>query len=306
MPKKKSAPRSISIMFLLINTVVWGAALPISKVALTHLTGFEFLFYRFLIAGMLSLPILGYFFPVIKNKFSTILTIVVLELIGTTLALGLLYTGLSLTSAIDASLIATTTPLFTTIAGIWYLKEKQDTNEWIGLGFALLGTLILVIEPIFKGGSLESGTTFGNFLIILQNITIAAYYVLAKKHYQKIPKFFVTSISFIVGAISFYLLSNFPILQSLSPTTYNLPLTSNLTVILPILYMAIFGSIIGLTAYIKGQDGIEASEASLFMYLQPLIYIPISVIFLKESISLPMMVAMGLIACGVFVAERKR
>ena len=76
-------------------------------------------------------------------------------------------------------------------------------------------------------------------------------------------------------------------------------------VLLAVLYMSLFGSIIGLTAYIKGQDGMEASEASLFTYLQPLVYIPLSVLWLHEQLTLTMLVAMVLIGIGVYSAEKR-
>ncbi len=70
-------------------------------------------------------------------------------------------------------------------------------------------------------------------------------------------------------------------------------------------YMAIFGSIIGLTAYIKGQDGIEASEASLFTYLQPLVFIPAGILLLHETVHPLQIFAMALILFGVYIAEKR-
>jgi drug/metabolite transporter (DMT)-like permease len=70
-------------------------------------------------------------------------------------------------------------------------------------------------------------------------------------------------------------------------------------------YMATFGSIIGLTAYIKGQDGIESSEAGLFYYLQPLIYIPLAFLVLGEVIMQNQILALGVILLGVVIAERR-
>lgn len=69
--------------------------------------------------------------------------------------------------------------------------------------------------------------------------------------------------------------------------------------------MAVFGSIVGLTAYIQGQDGIESSEASLFWYLQPLIAIPLAFIVLGEK-ALPLQwLGLGLVLIGVAIAERR-
>lgn len=306
MAKKQAG--SLSTIYLLINVLVWGAALPIVKFGLPYTTPFRYLTYRYLLAILISLPILFYFLPRVKNLFNKIKIIIVLELIGTTLALGLLYVGLNYSSALETSLIASTTPLLITLGGISFLQEKQEKKEWLGLLIALTGTVLLVSLPYYLGTEVKSvGSLMGNLLIVGQNIATAAYFLLAKRYYKTIPKFFITTISFYVGALTFALLS-------LLEAQGNLPLLTSsirndlqsLSVWFIAFYMAVFGSLIGLTAYIKGQDGIEASEASLFSYLQPFVFIPLSMILLQESLSLMQVVCLVLIGVGVFIAERKR
>ena len=70
-------------------------------------------------------------------------------------------------------------------------------------------------------------------------------------------------------------------------------------------YMAIFGSIIGFTAYLKGQEGIEASEATLFTYLQPLIYIPLGILLLNEKVHPVQIGSLFIILFGVIIAEKR-
>lgn len=308
MPKKPKASlrkpsRSIAIFLMLVNTVAWGAALPIVKPALSFITPYQFLFYRYIFASLFSLPLLFYYLPKIKHLWKSITTIIILELIGTTLALGMLYEGLSRTSSIQASLIAATTPIFIILGGIWYLREKEEKHEWIGLGLAVIGTLILTIEPMWLGKEqLGSFSFLGNLLIVGQNIATAAYFLLAKKLYKGIPVLFATTISYYVGLVSFaiiiWLSGNHLDLYHL--TTFNLP------VLFAVIYMATFGSIIGLTAYIKGQQGMEASEASMYTYLQPLVFIPIAIFMLGENVSWLTMISIGLIGCGVWFSEYRQ
>ncbi len=307
---KKTLPstRRISILFLLLNVVLWGAALPIVKPALDSTSPFLFLFYRFVLAAILSFPVLVYYWPKVDRKHHAIFKIIVSESIGTTLALGLLYAGLERTSAVEASLIVTTTPIFITIGGLLFLKEKVERHEMFGLGLAFIGTVALTLEPFFSGQTLQlTGSTLGNFLVLLQNLATAAYFIIAKKHYKGIPKLFVTSVSFYVGLISFFIIDWVISNNSMTVFLTNAKLDLSVsTVQWAVLYMALFGSIIGLTAYIKGQDGIEASEAGIFTYLQPLVFIPLSVIWLRESISTYSIVTVVLITIGVFLAEFKR
>lgn len=306
--KKTSLQKRFQAYFLLlINTFCWGAAFIFIKPAFAITTPFRFLFYRYILAAGLSLPFLLYYWPKIKNKLSALWQITLIEILGVTIALTLLYFGLDRTSAIEASLIANTTPIFTVLAGILFLKEKQEKNEWLGLAMAIIGTFLLTFLPLVNGFTLSQGISLeGNLLIIGQNITIAIYYILAKKYYHRLPKFFVSSFSFWIGLISFAFLSlaeqdfSLPSLQEV----ITIDITS-LEVIFASVYMAIFGSIIGLTVYIKGQDDIEASEASLFTYLQPLIYIPLGIILLNETVNPIQILALILIIFGVLIAEKR-
>jgi drug/metabolite transporter (DMT)-like permease len=314
--------RKIAYFFLTISTLVWGASLIIVKPAYDHTTPFRFLLYRYVLAGLFSLPFLFHYFKKIKNIFSKISLIFCLELIGTTLGLSFLYIGLNHTTAIEASLLTSTAPIFVVIAGILFLKEKQEKREWIGLAIAFLGTLALTVLPIYKemNGGAGQISIQGNLLVLAYNIATAIYFILAKKYYKTLPKLFVTSISFYVGMVSFFLLSFWEIfsvqnsvnlMQNISFSFEHLFYSimqdwSHKSVIISSVYMAIFGSIIGLTAYIKGQDKIEASEASLFTYLQPLVYIPMGIYWLQESIHWTQAVSIIIILIGVTVAEKRR
>lgn len=300
--------RTISYFFLSINVIVWGAALVVVKPSLDVTTPFRYLMYRFVLASLLSVPILIYYASKIKKIRAKLPAIFLVELLGTTVALGLLYAGLARTSALEASLATTTSPLFVVLAGTWFLREREERHELAGLGLALLGTVLLVSLPLLLGmDSFKSLSLEGNILIMGQNIATALYFVLAKKHYAKLPKLLVASLSFIVGAVSFLLFSfweaGFSTSTFLSAVTVDLQAPS---VWIAAGYMAVFGSIIGLTAYIKGQDGIEASEASLFGYLQPLVYIPLAVIVLGDKLHSVQLVALVLILIGVFVAEKRK
>lgn len=305
------APRTIGIIFMLINVVVWGAALPIVKPALDFTTPFQFLLYRYVMAGLFSLPILGYYLWKNWKLIRSIPLIVGIEILGTVAALGFLYEGLDRTTSLEASVIANTFPFFVVLGGILFLREKEERHEWLGLLVALAGTTFLTIEPLLNGSFFSGRISFtGNALVIGHNFSQAAAFLLAKRYYQKLPKFFVTSISFFVGIIAFALLSMAKSDLNLAQlATAGLLQIREPSVFLASFYMATFGSIIGLTAYIIGQSKMEASEASLYWYLQPLIYVPMAVFLLGEPFTLGTGVALGATLAGVVLAEtnwRKR
>jgi drug/metabolite transporter (DMT)-like permease len=303
----KTPSRWHSYGFLLINTFTWAAAFVMVKPALAVTTPFRFLMYRYLLAVVLSLPILWYYRRQIKKTLAKLPQIIGLELIGTVLALSLVYAGLARTTALEASLLGTSLPLFITLGGVIFLKEKEELHEWLGTLIAFAATIYLVMGPALSAApALRNIFLLGNLLIIGHNLANMVYFPLAKKTYSGLPKMLVTTISFYVGLISFFILSLIESHGSLEYLLLKITSDSNQpSVWLASGYMAIFGSIIGLTTYIKGQDGIESSEASLFIYLQPLIYIPLAYLVLGEQISLAQVAGLGVILLGVVIAEKR-
>lgn len=304
--KIKLSTRWQAYFFLLVNTLTWGAAFVITKPAFDVTTPFRFLLYRHALALLLTLPLIWYYRSTILTLGKKILTIIGLELVGNTLALSLLYEGLKRTNVVEANLLSTSLPIFVILGGIFLLKEKQEKHEWLGLSIAVAATLYLTVFPLVMTGSVDGISLVGNVLVIASNIANMFYFPLAKRAYQKIPKFLVTTISFWVATASYLLLSLVELGGSMG--TFMTHITVDFaapSVWIAVGYMAIFGSIIGLTAYIKGQDGIEASEASFFYYLQPLVYLPLAYWFLGEAVTFAQLVSLLVIFVGVAIAEQR-
>jgi drug/metabolite transporter (DMT)-like permease len=300
--------RMQSYGLMLINTVLWSLPFIVAKPAYEITTPYRFLLYRYLLAVLCSVPILLYFFVIKKYKltYKHLLIITGIEFIGSVAALALMYTGLKYVSAIEGNLLGASSPLLITLGGVILLKEREEKHEFIGLLFAFIGTILLIINPSLQMGQIIGQVSlFGSGLILLSHVLNMFYFPLMKKYYRRLPKLLVATISFYIAAIGFLILSWWEVgsvsgLLSTVVTELQVP-----TVLAGGIYMAIFASILGLTAYIKGQDGIEASEASLFVYLQPLIYIPVGVLWLKESVSVAQLAALGIITLGVYIASSR-
>lgn len=304
---KKS--RKLAYIALLVNAVIWGAALPVVKPALNHVTPYQYLFYRYLLAVPFSIPPLVFLFKKYKPSLRSLFTILGLELIALTGALSFLYEGLKRTTSIEATLIANTAPIFIIIGGVLFLKEKEERHELIGLILAIAGMIILTFEPLISGrNSLQSFSLTGNLLVLGHNSLWATYLLLAKKYYKNIPKLLIGFISLWIGLASFFLLT---LLTDPQPS-FAIFIQSNInnlalpSVFFASIYMAIFGSIVANTAYIYGNNLIEASEASLFFYLQPIIAIPLATLWLNESINFIIILALILATSGVIIAERRK
>lgn len=295
-----SKSRRLAYLALLYNSLVWGAAFPIVKPVFDFLTPLQYLYLRYLLAGILSLPIFIYFYIKKQPKVSKIIKPLLIELMGLAIPIIILYEGLNRTSALEASLIGATGPLFVILGGIIFLRERESKREWQGLALSLLGSLILIFEPVWNGHGYIGSDISGNLLILGYNVIWAVYAVVAKKAYKTKPPLTQISLTFLGTAL---------IHGVILATQNQLPSYELLAinhVLLPILYMAIPAGIIPNMLYLYAASRIEVSEANLFTYLHGVVAIPAAFFLLGETPSLTTLVAIFIIAYGVYRAETRK
>ncbi len=296
-----SKSRKLAYLALTINALIWGAAFPIIKPVFQYISPLEYLYFRFLLAGIISTPIFIYYYFKIHPKVSYLLKVLLIELLGTALPLYILYEGLSKTSALEASLIGATGPIFVVLGGILFLRERESRREWQGLVISLLGSLLLIFEPIWNGHGFVGSSLTGNLSVLGYNFLFMIYAIIAKKFYKTRPPLYFGALTYLGTAMIYGIILN---ASSSLPSIYLL--TSNISVLFPVLYMAIPGSILCFALYLYAQSKIEVSEANLFTYLNGVVAIPASFFLLGETPSWLTLIAILVIAYGVIRAETKR
>jgi drug/metabolite transporter (DMT)-like permease len=290
--------RRLAYLAMLGNVTIWGAALPVVKPALSVITPHQFLFLRFIsVLPILILINLGELKKIV-TKTSSFAKILAISLLGN-LALLSLYVGLQNTSALEGSFITTIQPIIITFAGIIFLKEKEENHEWVGLILSLLGSLVIIFSPLLNSAFRASGSIQGNGLILGWALLATANILLVKRFLKQVPKSLLTTFDAIIATLLFggLLISNHhlpSISQILHPNS-----------LLAIFYMGILGTIVAYYFYYYGYQRIEASEATLFTYLQPLIYIPLAVFWLGDQLMPLQLIGLLIVITGVYIAERR-
>lgn len=295
-----SQTRRLAYLALLYNSFVWGIAFPLIKPVFDHLSPTQFLFLRYGLAGVLSLPIFLNYYYKKHPKITKVIKMALVETAGLAIPILILYEGVSRTSALEASLIGSTGPLFVILGGILFLREKENRREWQGLAISFAGSLLLILEPLWNGHGFVGSDLTGNLLILVYNAIWALYAVFAKHYYKKSPPIQQLSLAFLATALIHGLLL---------ATQNNLPRLTDLSlpsVLYPVLYMAIPAGIIPNMLYLYAASRIEVSEANLFTYLNGIWAIPAAFLLLGETPSLTTTTAIILIAYGVYRAETRR
>jgi drug/metabolite transporter (DMT)-like permease len=292
--------RLSAYLLLTFTAIIWGIAGPVIKGTLAYLPPFTFLFWRFLIASLILLPLLIWRAQKENETLKTLLPIIPLGFLGVPLCLTLIYLGFERTTALDGTIIAALAPIFIVISGVLFLKEKVTRLETIGLLIAITGTTIIIIQPLIEGGALASKNIMGNLFIMVQNLVWTAYVILSKKEFRKHSPLIITAVSFITGLLVIF---PFALLENDSQIFDFSSLIFNSNVFWGVLYMAFFSSVVAYFTFESGLKLIEASEATIFSYLQPIFAAPVAILWLGEKVTSTFLLGAIIITLGVFLTE---
>lgn len=300
--------RTKAYLYLLVAVAIWGFAGPIIKFTLGTFDPLVFLTYRFFLTSFVLIPFLLIAEPRTLKNISHLssqdwVALIISGLLGTAGQLLLLFYGFSLTSSIDGTLLSSTSPILVAIAGALFLHERVTKRERLGLFIAFIGTTVIVSQTFFESGVLFSGTLIGNLLVMAGNLCWVVNVIVGKKLLKnRISPLFQTTLSFFLGflAVATILFSTQPVYSVLQQLSSN-----NLSAHIGVIYMAILSGGLAYFLYRSAQKYIEASEADVWVYLQPLFGTPLAYFWLKEPITLTFLVGAAIIATGVLIAEFK-
>ena len=209
----------------------------------------------------------------------------------------LLFTkGLSLTTAINATLLSTTIPVATLLVGVLLGTDRATLRRLLGIALAAAGVIYL-IGP--GRSQFSSGTRTGDLLIVSNSICYGAYIAVSKNLMKRYSALTVITWIFIVGCVI-----TVPA-AAISLAHVSLGAISG-RVWLAILYIIVLPT--AGAYYLNGWAlaRVPPSTVAVYIYLQPLIAFVVAPIILGESLSSRAMIASLLIFAGVLVVTRRR
>lgn len=286
---------------LTIVAAIWGVSGPIIKLTLQEIPPFTFLFLRLLLATIILIPL--YNLGAQRKhavKPENIPELFLLATLSTTLTLGLIFVGFNYTTSLDGTLIGILSPIMIVVGGALFLHETITHLERIGLLLATLGTIITVIQPLLEYGTDRGGQgVLGNTLIFLGGVAWASYSLLIKQRTKKYSPMTLTTTGAAFGTISLLPLAGWEYLQNPGLVTRIAhPLT-----VFGVIFMAVIAYVVAYPLYQIGLELIEASEAAVFSYLNPLFAFPVAYLALGERITVYYALGAILIALGVILTE---
>ncbi len=204
--------------------------------------------------------------------------------------------GLSLTSAIHASLLALVTPILIIFIAAWILKEKLTWLKIIGIILGIGGAVILILMKDISHTA--SNIVLGDVLVILNAICYAFYFVLVKPLMQKYSPVHVIRWVFTIGLI-FMLPYGYKSFEATNWQSFtNLDWIYFVFVIIGATFFAYLFNIFGVAV-------IGASATGSYIYTQPVFAAIIAILFTGENYDWIKLLATILIFGGVYLANYK-
>ena len=208
----------------------------------------------------------------------------------------LFFKGLSLTTAVNTSLIAVTIPIFTILISVLLGYDRFSMRKAVGIVLAAAGVVYL-IDP--SRASFGSQTTQGDILIVLNSLCYAIYVAISKNLISRYG-----ALKSIAWLFLYASLINVP-MGLFALRTVNLSEVSS-SAWLFVAGLVIFPTILAYFWNAWALSRVEPSVVAVYIYLQPLMGFLAAILFLGEHFSVRLLISALLVFAGVFLVTRKR
>jgi len=205
--------------------------------------------------------------------------------------------GLSRTSTIDASIIATTVPILTMILSALILKEPISWLKAIGVLVGASGAVFLVYSA--QQGELKSGDMIGDLLCFGSALSFSLFLVITKPVMQRYSSLTVMKWMFLFATL---LMLPFSI-NDISSVNYSGMELRNL---LSFGFVIIFATVIPYLLIPVGQKTLRPTTQAMYNYVQPIVAVAIAIIAGTNTFTVTKAFAASLVFIGVYIVTRSK
>ena len=282
-------------IFLVLAVLFWSGNFITGRYISTSIEPMQLSFYRWFFVLVLLLPyiFINYKDLILGFKKDSLL-LVVFGAFGIAGFNTFLYYGLQTTSATNALLINSSTPIFIILISSIIFRIAITKIQILGVLLSTLGVLYLILKGEINH-ILELNFTPGDLWILLAAFDWAIYSVLLKFKPKDLSSFSFLTITSFIGVMILYIAF---ILQGYS---LEFSFLSNKEVLYSLIYIVIFPSILSFYFWNMATIEIGANKAGQSAHLMPIFGAILAYIFLGEVLEFYHIVGIVLIAIGIYL-----
>lgn len=277
------------VLAISMTIVLWASAFVGIRAALQDYQPTQLAAFRYIVASIILIP-LAYNRKIQLPKSKDVVSITFTGFFGFTLYNIALNYGEKLVTAASACFIVNGGNLITAILAAFLLKEKVTLATWFGMIVSLLG-----IGVISWG---ESGSLIvinsGTFLVFLAAFSQSMYFILQKSLLLRYSSFELICYSIWIGTIALLPMSS-NLLHSIQ--------SNSIQSTLSIIYLGIFPAVIAYFCWSYVLSSLDASKATVYLFLVPIVTLLIGYLWLGEIPSLLAIIGGLITILGVVIAK---
>lgn len=283
-------------VFLVLTVLFWSGNFIAGRYISNQIEPMELSFYRWFFVLVLLLPFIVIKYKNILNIFKKeYFILIVLGALGVAGFNTFLYYGLQTTTATNALLINSSTPIFIIILSAVILKTSMNKIQVSGIVLSTIGVIYLVIKGEINH-IFELKFTEGDLWIILACIDWALYSVLLKYKPKEFDAFEFLSVTTFVGVIIL------TIIFYQQGYEFSFSFVDKNEVFYSLIYMVIFPSILSFYFWNISTVEVGANKAGQFAHLMPVFGAFLAYIFLDEVMHLYHIIGILLIGFGIYLS----
>ena len=281
---------------LFVAHLIWGANFVIAKLTLWEFPVMSLAFLRFFLAFILLVPFLLVFSKKdLKVKIEHWPKLFGAAILMVTLNIAFFFEGISRTSAISASSLTMSIPIFSVLIAWIFLREKIYFVNFLGVLFGLLGAMVILGLPLIFLGSYSSTELTGNLFILLSSLSSVVGIIFAKQLLKTYHPIILSTIFFGIASLSFLFPAILEYVQN--PAWIN---KVSVLGVLGLFYMALMSSVVAYFLLSWAIEKVDIVQASMFEYINPAVTATLAVPILGERISFSFIIGTCLVILGVY------
>ncbi|MED3916253.1 DMT family transporter [Priestia megaterium] len=272
-------------LYAIMSISFWGVSFVSTKAVLDKLDPYTLLVLRFGIGALFLLVLLVLKRYPLNIPLKYIPHLIVLGILGVFVHQVIQATALLTINASVAGWIISFSPVFTVILSVFFLHEKMTLLKASGMIVAIIG--VLLVTTATNQQSFQPSINVGYLLMILSTLNWAIYSVLLKRLHIQLPSLVVT---FYMCLIGFTLTTPFLVRNKgweMIPFLTSVEWAH-------LLFLGVFVSGVAYWYWAKALEVLEASQVSVFLYLEPLATLITAILLLQEKI-IPVSILGGVI-----------
>ena len=283
---------------MLTANVLWGCMSPSSKIVLSSglVNAISLTTFRMLGAAIVFW-IASFFMPKEHVPHEDLKDLFFAALFGIVLNQGSYIFGVSMTSPIDATIVATSTPIITMIIAAFYLKEPITGTKILGVFVGAAGALTLILSG--QQASAGGGNVWGDLLCLFAQCCFSIYVVVYKGLIGKYSPVTLMKWMFTYSAICTIPFS-YSSVSSIDFATLPLSIYLNIAVVV------LGGTFFAYLLIPIGQRALRPTVATMYNYVQPIVASIITVIVGLDTFGLMKSIAIVLVFLGVYIVTRSK